>query len=141
MIESIISSLVVIIAVLFGDYLSSLTFGTNKGLKENIAELLLFLLLLNLFLFNILVPEQLFIKLFVYFLVSFVSIIASRSVVYLLLNKLPVKLLFTRNTFNSKSIKLAKLLNKKLIKSDVIKLFQNSGYSSALLEHLDKILE
>lgn len=141
MIESIISSLVVITAVILGDYLSSLVFGTLKGAKEVIVEILLFLVLLNLLLGSVLVPDDLFVKLFVYFLVSFVSIISSKSIVFLVFRKVPDKLGFKKNPFNSSAIKLAYLLNKKFTKEQVISYFKNSGFSSSFLNHLDKTLK
>jgi hypothetical protein len=140
-IESIISSLVVIIGVLLGDYLSSLVFSSVKDVKGIMFEILLFLVLLNIFLFNILIVDVFIVQLFVYFLVSFVSIIASRAVVFLLFNRVLKRFSFKRNHFNSNAVKLAKLLNKKFTKKDLIRLFRKAGFSSGFAEHLNRTLK
>lgn len=140
MINNLLSGLSVFIGVLFGDYISSVVFGSVKGLKELLIEVVLFLVLFNLFVFNILIVDELIVQLIVYFLVSFVSIISSKSFVFLLFRKVS-KLVFKKNEFNIKCIKLSKLLNKKLNKEDVVELFKKSGFGTAFVNHLNKVLK
>ncbi len=138
---SIISSLVVITAVFLGEYLTSLVFGSVKGFKQLITELILFLIVLNMFLYSIIIADDILVQLFVYFLVSFVSIIVSKTIVFLIFKTLPEKVFYKRKEFNSSLILLAKLLNKKLSRSDVIKLFRKAKFSPALIEHLEAVLK
>lgn len=139
MIQSILSSLAVIFAVFIAEYLCSSVFGSIKGAKQFIIELLFFLLILNLFLFNIVIAEDFYIQLFVLFLTAFVSLVSSRTIGFLLFKTVAEKFAFKQNKFNTNSIRLAKLLYKKMSKEQVIDLFREAGFKTPFLDHLDSI--
>ena len=141
MIANIISSIIVILGIFLGDYLCSLIFSSAKKIRNFLIEIILFLIIINLFLFNITVADNLFVQSLIYFLVSFVSIITSRSIAFLLFNKGLINVFFKHNSFNSKAIKLAKLLSNKLSKSDIVAFFKNAGFSTSFLIHLKKVLK
>ncbi|MBN1923181.1 MAG: hypothetical protein JW791_00280 [Nanoarchaeota archaeon] len=140
MITSIVSSLVVISAVLLGEYLSSLVLGSLKDWRMMVLEIIIFLCVINAFLFSIVIVDNFFVQILVYFIVSFVSIITSKTLVFLVFRKMPLKVLFQRNLFNSHAVKLAKLLNKRLGKPEVLKLFKKAGFGTAFIEHLESVL-
>ncbi|VVB74966.1 Uncharacterised protein [Candidatus Tiddalikarchaeum anstoanum] len=141
MIVEIVSSLVLILGVFLGEALCSLVFGTNRTIFEVILELVMFIVIMNVILLNIVVNNNLFVQLFLYFFLAFISIITTRSVLFLLFKRIQEVIPFRDDYVNKSNLRLAKLLTKSFSKGDVLRLFQSSGFKKSTIEHLDKVLK
>lgn len=141
MIIQIVSNIIVILGIFTGEFVSSLVFKTVKGVKELILEILLFIVIINLFFYSTIVIDNIIFQLLLYFFFSFIAVIASRTILFLIFRKSASVPKFKSIKGNRNSLRLAKRLSEKISKSQVIELFRKSGYSSSFIKHLESILK
>lgn len=141
MILEIIANVILIIGVCLGEALASLAFRKSQSFKELAIELVLFIVIINLFLNSILVVDNVFIQMFLYFLLGFVSIISARTVIFFLFRNESKALPYKVNPVNKSLIRLALELNKKVGRDELVSLFRRAGFSSSFTAHLDSIIK
>ena len=139
MILSILSGFVTIIGVLLGEYLSSLVIGSNKNIKEYLVQIFIFMIVFNVLLMNLISTNE-WIIILIYFIVSFISIVFSKFLVFLIFKKF-VPVVFKNKKFNSSLIKLAKSLNHDFGKDKTVSFFKKAGFDSGFIEFLNSIFK
>jgi sugar phosphate permease len=139
--EYILYSFLFVCGTFLADYLCSFILEKGRGLKQVIFEILIFLLVSNYLLFKTSLSGGFFQAAFVYFFYSFISMVFSRVLGFLIISKALAKVGFGRNDLNKSALKLAKKLSNKLGKDELIDYFKSSGYSSDFINHLEKTLK
>jgi sugar phosphate permease len=139
--EYIIYSVFFVLGTFLADYLCSIIFESSKKAIQIFFEIILFLAISNYLLLIAKVSQNPFIIVFLYFFFSFLSMIFSRVMGFLIFDRALSKMGFIKNENNKNAIKLAKNLTGKFSKREVINYFNSSGFSKDLIEHLDKVLK
>lgn len=140
MIENIILSLAIVLSVSLGEYASLIVFKSETTIKQYLLQIILFIIIFNLFSDNILVPELFINQILIYCFISFSSSVISKLTSGLIFKSFN-KIIFKSNKFNKSFIKLAINLNKILDKKIIISLFKKSNFNTNYLDHLKKILK
>ena len=139
--EYIIYSILFVLGTLIADYLCSVMFENSRKLKQAAFEIILFLVVSNYLLVTTKVSGNQFVIAFLYFFYSFLSMIFSRVLGFLIFSRALSKVSFNKNEISKSSLKLAKNLSAKLSKREVLDYFRLSGFSAEFVEHLDKVLK
>jgi sugar phosphate permease len=139
--DYIIYSIFFVVGTLLADYLCSLVFESSRKAGQVLFEIILFLIISNYLLLNTIVSQNSFILAFVYLFFSFISMIFSRVIGFLIFDRALSKIGFVKNENSKNAIKLANQLMDKFSKREVINYFNLSGFSKDLLDHLEKVLK
>ncbi|MFA5303460.1 MAG: hypothetical protein WC393_02900 [Candidatus Nanoarchaeia archaeon] len=139
--EYILYSIFFVIGTVLSDYLCSTVFESSRKVRQIVFEIILFLIISNYLLFNTKVSENVLIVSFIYFFFSFISMIFSRVMGFLVFDRVLLKMGFVKNDNNKNAITLANKLMAKFSKREVINYFNSSGFSKDLIEHLEKVLK
>ena len=142
MIEGIINSVMLLIGIFAGEAVSSQAFGTMKDVRRVILEMVLFVVFINVIMFSVSFKEiNIFLVGFIYFIISFFSIISVRSMLFLIFRTAgAASAHLTEMEGNKRLIRMAKSLLKNHTKKEVIALFRRAGYGSELLDLFEKVL-
>jgi len=139
--DYIIYSVLFIFGTILADYLCSLIFeGVRKALQL-LFEIVLFLIIVNYLLFTTVSSTNPVIIGFLYFFFSFLSMIFSRVIGFLVFGRIISKVFFKNNEYSKSTIKLAKSLRSKISKKQLLQHFESSGFSKDLVDHLRKVLK
>jgi len=139
--EYILYSFLFISGTFLADYLCSFILERGRGIKQMVFEVLSFLIVSNYLLFSTSSSGGFFQTAFVYFFYSFISMIFSRVLGFLIISKALAKVGFGKNDSDKSALKLAKRLFERFSKDEVIDYFKSSGYSDDFISHLDKVLK
>jgi sugar phosphate permease len=139
--EYIIYSIFFVFGTFLADYLCSIIFESHRKAVQIVFEIILFLAISNYLLLSSKVSQNAFIIAFLYFFFSFLSMIFSRVLGFLIFDRALSKIGFAKNENSKNAIKLAKNLMAKFSKREVIDFFNGAGFSKDLVEHLDKVLK
>ncbi|MDD4352922.1 MAG: hypothetical protein PHN56_00540 [Candidatus Nanoarchaeia archaeon] len=138
--EYIIYSVLFVLGTLIADYLCSIMFESSRKIFQTLFEIVLFLIVSNYLLLSTKISNEYIIS-FLYLFFSFISMIFSRVLGFLIFNRALSKIGFVKNENSKNTIKLANNLMNKFSKREVINYFNISGFSKDILEHLEKVLK
>ncbi|MDD2678637.1 MAG: hypothetical protein PHT91_04050 [Candidatus Nanoarchaeia archaeon] len=139
--EQIIYSVLFIAGIFFADFMCSLIFESKRKGVQLIFEIVLFLVVANYFLFSTLSSGNALFLGFLYFFFSFLSMLFSRVIGFLVFSRVLSKVDFFKNDLTKSNLRLANSLLSKLSKDEVVSYFKKSGFSKAFVEHLKKVLK
>ncbi len=141
MLETIILTIIMLLATMIGYAISSAILSPKEGLKENVATTLIYLTISNLILSNTYLLDKLWIKIVVVALVSLTSISLSVLLVRIIFGKEKKEDLIKEDKCSKKLIMLARALNESVTKEEIIKAFKRAKINNTLVNHINRTLK
>lgn len=141
MIEYIFYSVLFVIGTFGADFLCSFLFESERKISQLFFEIIIFLIVSNYLLFSVYSYENFFLVGFIYLFFSFLSMVFSRVLGFLVFSRVLGKIGFAKNNYSKSSIRLASRLIDRFSKREVINYFDLAGFPRDFLEHLEKTLK
>ncbi len=139
--ETIVLTITMLIGTMLGYAVSSSILSPKEGLKENIATTLIYLTISNIILSNTYLLDKLWIKVVVVALVSLISISIAVLLVRLIFGTRKDLQLPKEDKCTKKIIRLARALNERLTKEEIVKAFKKAKIDSATIDHINGTLK